>query len=105
MRAGNLRHRITIQQLATVSDGTGGTTTTWQTFATVRAAIEPFTGGEYFDSQQTTSKISTRIRLRYLAGVKPAMRVLYGSRVYNIEATINVEEKNQELQLLCTEVV
>ncbi len=105
VQAGKLRQQVTIQQLVTAPDGLGGTTTTWQAFATRWAAIEPLTGREYFDSQQTTSKVSTRIRLRYLAGVKPAMRALYGARIYSIEAMINVEEKNRELQLLCTEAV
>lgn len=103
--AGKYDRRVTIQQLVTTSDGTGGTTSSWQTFATVWAAIEPLTGGEYFVAQQTTSKVNNKISLRYLDGVKPAMRVLYGTRIYNIEAVMDSEGRRRERQLLCTEVV
>jgi hypothetical protein len=33
------------------------------------------------------------------------MRVLYGSKIYDIEVPINVEEKNIELVLLVSEVL
>ena len=47
MEAGQLRHRVTIQQATETTDGFGGVTQAWATFATVWAAVEPLTGREY----------------------------------------------------------
>ncbi len=105
MNIGKLRHRVTIQQQAQTRDEYGGVVTTWQTFADRWAAIEPLSGRELFAAQQLANTVSIRVRLRYLAGVTPAMRVLYGTRTFSIQAVINVEERNEELQLLCEEVV
>lgn len=105
MNIGKLRHRITIQQQLQTRDEHGGVVTAWQAFATRWAALEPLSGRELFEAQQLANKVGLRVRLRYLSEVTPAMRVLYGTRVFNIQAVINVEERNEELQLLCEEVV
>lgn len=100
MKAGDLRHRIIIQQLAEAENDMGDIVQVWTDFATVRASVEPLTGREYLSAQQVTSETSGRIRMRYKAGVMATMRVLFGGRTYRILSVINPEERNIELELM-----
>jgi SPP1 family predicted phage head-tail adaptor len=102
---GKLRHRVTIQNKVTLPDGYGGVTSTWQDVATVWASVEPLNGRELYAAQQVKAELTHRITMRYLAGVKPEMRVLFGNRTFAIEAVIDPEERRKVLQLLCAEVV
>lgn len=105
MQAGKLRHRVTIQQKTTTQDPEGMTTETWTNVATVWAAVEPLKGREYFQAQAVNAEVTTRVRIRYRAGIIPTMRVLFGARKFDILAVIDQEERHQELQLMCREVV
>jgi len=105
MNAGELRHKITIQELQRTPDGYGGYTETWNDIATVWARIQPLRGDERYQAQQVLSTLSHKIILRYLNGVKPQMRVLYGSRIFHIVSVINVEKRNKVLELLCEEEI
>jgi len=103
MNAGELKHKITIQELQRVPDGYGGYTETWNNVATAWAKIQPLKGSERYQAQQVASELSHKITLRYLSGVKPSMRIVYGLRVFNIIAVINVKKRNEVLELLCEE--
>lgn len=105
MEAGSLRHQITIQQKSTSRDAIGGVIDVWTTFVTVRAAVEPIRGREYFAAQQVHAEVSHRIRMRYRAGITPRMQVTLGSRTFQIETVINVQEQDRELHLMVVEVV
>jgi len=105
IRAGELRHRVTIQQKSVTRNTLGEEVVTWQDVATVWADVQPLSGKEYFDAQQVNAEVTVRIRIRYRTGVKPEMRVVFGSRVFDIQAVINVDGRNQELQLMCKEAV
>lgn len=102
---GKLRHRVTLQELVKTDDGYGGIVETWQDVATVWAAIEPLRGNERYTAQQVQSELSHKVTIRYRAGIKPQMRILYGNRVFDIEAVIDVDERHRWLELLCSEVV
>lgn len=107
MRSGKLRHVVTIQQRTSGSPqrtATGQPDTAWATFqAGVPCSIEPISGREYFTQAQVQGEVTHRLRMRYLAGVLPSMRVLYGSRVFDIVAVMNLEERNVEMHLMCVE--
>jgi len=105
MNPGKLRHRVTIQEFVEQMDeyGTplGGA---WQDVATVWAAVEPIQGREYILLQNTQSELTARVRIRYCPGITPAMRVVYGDRIFDIQSVIDPEERHIELQLMCKEV-
>lgn len=105
MNAGSLRYSIKIQQKNVTRDSFGAETIAWTDVATVWAAIEPLQGREFFNAQQVNAEVTTRIRVRYRSGVTPAMRMLLGSRVFDIQSVINLDERNRELHLMCKEVV
>jgi SPP1 family predicted phage head-tail adaptor len=107
MQAGKLRHPVTIQSSRVTQSSTGAMTTVWSDFATgIWAAIEPVTGREFFSAQQVQSNVTTRIRIRHLAGVHEKMRVKYVDRddvtnYYDIEFVLPVNERGAEIHLMC----
>lgn len=105
MKAGKLRHRITIQKATEAPNAYGEMVQTWGTFATVSASVEPLRGRELWAAGGQQARVTTRIRIRYLRGVTSKMRVLFGSRAFEIESIIDPEERNAEMQLMCQEWV
>lgn len=101
MRAGKMREAIEIQQKSASRAADGGEVVTWSTYASTWAQVQPIGGREYAAIRQAQSDITHRFRLRYLAGVNTAMRVLFGGRPYDIVEAINVDARNRELELLC----
>jgi len=101
---GKMRHEIVIQQKPTTKNSFGETLNTWDNVCTIWASIEPLQGREYFSAEQIQSEVTTRIRIRYIDGIKPNMRVKYGDSIFNIKSIINPKYLNVELQLMCTEV-
>ena len=104
MRAGLLRHRVTIQNLTTTQDSFGDVVEDWSNFATVWAQVEDLSGREFFAAVQVNSEIKTRARIRYMEGIKPTMRILHGTRTLEIIAPIDPDGKRRMLELLCREV-
>jgi SPP1 family predicted phage head-tail adaptor len=105
MNPGDLRYQITIQQKTTVQNSFGEGTDTWTTVATVFAAVDPLRGQEYLEARRLQADIDVRFRIRYRAGLTPAMRVLHDGRYFNIESVIHVKELRREIQLMCRELI
>lgn len=105
LTAGKLRNSVEIQELTNTSDGYGGFVTTWATIHTINAMIKPVSGGERMRAMQLNATISHRIFLRYIEGIKPAMRVKFGDRLFQIRLPLNLEERNRWLELHCEEGV
>lgn len=106
MNPGRLKHNIKIQNPELAPDAISGNDVIWRDFLPeVRAAIMPYRGREYFQSQQVQSEATTRILIRYVSGINTTMRIVYGERVFNIVSVIDPEEAHRELQLMCKEGV
>lgn len=89
MEAGRLRHRVTIEQPSDAQDSsTGALTRSWSTLATVWAEIAPLSAKEFIAAQAVDSEVSARITIRYRDDVTAAMRIVYGSTVYNIAGVL-----------------
>ena len=101
MRAGTLDQRIELQELVSGFDDYGQPINEWQTVLSAWAAVEPLQGREYLAAMQTTSETTIRVRLRYRPGVKAAMRVKHGTKLYGIQSVIDVKSTGRELVLMC----
>lgn len=99
MRAGELRHIITIQEPAKAVDEYGGDYVTWSDFATVRAKKRPLRGRELMAAQAAQSETEVMFYIRYLSGVNSKMRIVHGSDYYDITSVVNVNEQNRELEI------
>jgi SPP1 family predicted phage head-tail adaptor len=106
LKAGELRHRVSFQSKTgtPVPDGYGGSAVPWVDFATnIAASIVPTTGRELLAAQAVQNESRFTITTRYVAGIIPAMRIVFGTRVFNILDTSNLDERNKELQFSCSE--
>lgn len=104
IQAGKLKHRITIQRKTPGRDASGGELTTWDTFATPYASVEPLQGREYNSASGEQAVATTRFRVRYLPGVTSSMRVLFEGRVFNlVSPPIDPNKGHVELHLMTEE--
>lgn len=102
IRAGQLRHSITIQRQHTATDAMGSASEDWVDVATgVAASIDPLSGRELYAAQQHHSEVTNRIRMRYREGVLPSMRVLHRGVAYPILYVMNQSLRDAELVLMC----
>lgn len=107
MRAGTLRHRITVQQLVanSPSQNAGGEPDeSWTAVATRWASVDPLKGRELIAAQQVNSEVTGTIRMRHLAGATSKMRCVFGSRNYDVLAVVNPDERNRETVLYVREL-
>ncbi len=105
MRAGKLRHYVTIEQQVAGSPqqfGSGEPDEAWAAFATLWAGIRPLSGRELFLAQQAASRVDYEVEIRYLAGVTAGMRVAHEGVYYNIEALLDPELRHERLILRCS---
>lgn len=107
MQAGKLRHRITLQHKVNVQDQlTGAVNTEWRDLTTVWADVVPLSAREFIAAQATQGEITTRITIRYRAGLTNANRVTFRGSVYNIEGVLPDAVSGREyLTLPCSEGV
>lgn len=101
--ASNFRHRVTFQEAQKTPDGYKGSTIEWIFIAEVWASVEPVSAGERFFSQQIKSEVTHKVRIRYRTGLNEAMRVLHRDRVFSIESIIDIEERQEFLEIRCIE--
>lgn len=104
-RAADFRHQVTIQQNSGSKDDTGAVADNWTTFATTRAAINPWKAKERTTDDKQAMHALFNVRIRYISGVLPSMRVVFGSRTFEILSIQDPEERNRVLNLTCREDV
>lgn len=102
---GELRHRITIQKLDNSQNEYGEASELWEDILNVRAGIYPISGKEFFAAETVNSEITHKVKIRYIEGIMPNMRIKFNNRIFSIESVINFQERNIELQLLCKELI
>ena len=97
VRAGTLRHQVTIQADTLVQNAFNEWVHGWADVATVWGAIEPNNGSRFFEAMQSNSEVQGAVRIRYRSGIDASMRLLFGTRVYKIISVVNYNERNKEL--------
>jgi SPP1 family predicted phage head-tail adaptor len=103
IRAGDLRHRVTLQSPTVTQNDLGEDTTTWPEAGTFWAAVNPLSGNELFRAKQVNAEVTHEIEMRWTPLVTPANRIKFGTRIFEILSAINVEERNKKLLLSCKE--
>ena len=110
--AGMMKHLCAIQERATTRGTYGEQADTWSAVAggSVWMAIMPISGRELQAAQQLNTSVSHLIQMRYDARwadpVEMAKRrVVYGTRIFNIHASLNIQEIDTWIHLLCSEGV
>ena len=83
-----LNQRITLQRPVTGQDDIGQPLTGWEWVADLWADVRHQNGLQTIKAGAETSIVKASIRIRKRSDVSPAMRVIYQSAVYEIEAVI-----------------
>jgi SPP1 family predicted phage head-tail adaptor len=104
VRAGNLRHYVIIQSVTATADGMGGTTEVWGTHTSVYAGIWPKKSDEQVIDGKLVLVNRTMFRIRYLSTLTSDMRILYGTRVFEIIDIRNADERGIYQDLMCREI-
>lgn len=105
VRAGVLRHRVTIQRPQTGTDEWGQPVDGWVNVATnVPAEVRDIRGREFWQQQQVPGgDVNTRVRVRYRTDLERQMRVVHMGRNLEIEALIDPDGRMTELHVMCRE--
>ncbi|MBO1551528.1 phage head closure protein [Yersinia pseudotuberculosis] len=105
MRAGGLRHKVTIQTFTTIRLPSGQVLQQWEDAATVWAEVKAISGRELIASGAEMSEITIRVWMRYRADVNSANRIRFtvrGGKPMNYDITAVIpDEKATRLELLC----
>lgn len=107
MRRGRY-YQMTVQTASAI--GSGDPTLDWSnatTVTTIFATLESLVGSEAFAAKQYNPELSHRLHTPYLTGVTitPAMRIVFGSRYFDIQSIQNLDEENREWEILAIERV
>ena len=107
MEPGKLRHTIRLEKPVRIADSNGVSRLTWQTVATVKAGIQSAAGAETIVTNQLTATITHIVTMRHLAGVNPALRVVWTdeNRVFQIIEVKQDSTFRRVMVLKCAEVL
>lgn len=103
IRAGRLRHFVTIEQSVSQRTETGAERIAWVPIATnVPCGIESVSGREFFTANQEQRDVTARLVMRRFPGLTTKMRIVYGGAVYDIKAILPDPTQASHIQLMCT---
>ncbi len=89
MRAGQLKHRITIQRPTGAQDAWGTPEPAgWEDVALVWADFRYLSGSGSIKAGADVSTVRASVRIRWRTGVDAGMRVLHGGQVFDVEAVL-----------------
>jgi SPP1 family predicted phage head-tail adaptor len=105
MRAGGLRHRVTIQNFTSHRDESGQIIEEWEDVATVWAEVKGIGGRELIAAGAEKVEVTFRVWIRYRPDVSSASRIIWKQKgrepmTYGIESAIP-DEQATRLELLC----
>jgi SPP1 family predicted phage head-tail adaptor len=109
MQSGKLRYLVAIERKTSARDGFGADQELWSTVALVYAGFESLNGNELFAAQKINPDVTHKITIRYRAGILATMRVNWTdttegrNRIFDILASMDLEQRREKLQLLAVE--
>ena len=105
MIIGRMQKRVEVQTKQTVRDAAGGASDAWVTDVTRWAHIAPATGKELYAGEQVKAEVTHNVVIRYYSAMSTSKRILFGSRIFDVNFVKNVDERNEHMELLCKEAV
>lgn len=106
MRGGPLRTPLEYQTKTQTPDSYNQPQDTWTTQGTYYGLVRSPSGREGTNALQMRATVSHVITTRYPGFLyDPTARFLYGTRILNIAYVLNVDERNRQVDIACTEVV
>ncbi|MGN0150346.1 MAG: phage head closure protein [Clostridia bacterium] len=105
MKFSKMRHRITfLKPTGTYKNTIGENVPAYTDYKTVWAFVTPKTGREYDEAQKLRAETTYNIHTRYFSDITAQMQIRYNDRILKIESVLNINERNEELQIVASEV-
>lgn len=102
MRAGQLRHRITLETRTTVPDDMGGNTVAYVVAAVLWAdVVKDTTSRQLVEARKLNAKASHRVTLRHRAVDPVSQRFVYGGEVLDILTADDPDGTRVQLVCIC----
>jgi len=106
MDPGELDQLIMFQNVASKSRGASGEEIdNWADWKKAWASIKTSGGSESFYNPQLVAMSTHKLKLHYMSGINPLMRVRWGVRILDIVHVDDSRRRQGELYLLCQERV
>lgn len=67
------------------------------------AHVAPMNGREYAEAQKIRAETTYNIFTRYNPNVTADMKIMYGTKIFNIVSVLNVGGDNTELKIVASE--
>ena len=103
LTAAKLRNVIDIEREVKTPLPGGGSSLSWSVIASPRAYMKPMSGGERLQAMRLDASVNQRIFIRYRDDITTSDRINYKGRLMQIRALINLEERNQWLEIYADE--
>ncbi|WP_438749460.1 phage head closure protein [Pararhizobium sp. O133] len=100
---GQLSVRLDLEMRSDASDGQGGVVTTFTTFATLWARIEPVATRIEERSDEAVFSVTHRLWIRFRDDLSAGMRFRKGGRMFTVRAFYDPDETRRYLVCNCTE--
>lgn len=104
--AGALRERVTLQTFTVTNTDAGDQAETWvDAMIDIPARMQPKKVSEFMRAMRETSEARFVATIRKRAGVTAGMRLIWGTRTFNVSGVTNADEHGQFLTLDLSEIV
>lgn len=100
MRAGNLKHSISIERETETVRPSGSVVKAWQPIATARAEVLQASADEFLTGFGEAEAGKTLFRIRWRDGITTADRVMFHGKAHNIKEIVEIGYR-QGLELRC----
>lgn len=100
-----MRHRITfLKPNSTTKNTMGENVPEYSELRTVWAFVAPKTGREYDEAQKLRAETTYNVHTRFFADITAEMQIRFNDRILKIESVLNINERNEELLIVASEV-
>jgi len=99
-----MRHRVRLESQSSTQSSSGEPANVWTLVATRWMAIRPLSGNEQFVWQQRGARVSHRFGMRWMSGLEPRMRLVWDSRVFDVQ-WVDQDPKKASAVLYADELV
>lgn len=100
-----MRHRITfLKPAGSKLNSMGENVPEYIEYMTVWAYVAPKTGREYEEAQKLRAETTYNIMTRHFPDIKVNMKIRFKDKELKIESVLNIDERNEQLQIIASEV-
>lgn len=100
---GLLNRRLVLEAPVEISDGAGGVTRSYDSVATLWAAVTPVAAREQIDAAQRGGAVTHRIGIRFSADITTRHRFRDGARVFRIVSLRDRDGRKRFLNITAEE--